>query len=31
MIMDAMRINECDAGESAIVDEESNVDATRFF
>jgi hypothetical protein len=31
MIMDAMRINECDAGEFAIVDEESNVDATRFF
>ena len=31
MIMDAMRINKCDAGEFAIVDEESNVDATRFF
>jgi len=31
MVMDAMRMNECDAGEFAIVDEESNVDATRFF
>jgi len=31
MVMDAMRINEDYADQCPIVDEESNVDATRFF
>jgi hypothetical protein len=31
MVIDAMRMNQGYAGECSIVDEESDVDATKFF
>jgi hypothetical protein len=30
MIMDAMRMNQCYAGKCSIVDENLNIDVTRF-
>jgi len=31
MIIDAMRMNQSHAGQCSIIDEEPNVDATKFF
>jgi len=31
MIMDAMRMNQSHVGQYSIIDEEPNVDATKFF
>jgi len=31
MVIDAMRMNQGDARKCSIIDEESNIDVTRFF
>jgi hypothetical protein len=31
MIMDAMRMNQSHVGQYSIIDEEPNIDATKFF
>jgi hypothetical protein len=31
MVMDAMRMNQCNASQCPIIEEEPNADATKFF